>query len=108
MNYIEASDLNFEEIIKNSSIPVIVDFWAPWCWPCRMLAPIFEKLAEDYKWKIKFIKVNVDENPKVAIEYRIQWIPTIMIFKDWKPIKTLVWIKPENEYRHELDNLVQK
>ena len=106
MSYIEANDLNFEEIVKNSDIPVIVDFWAPWCGPCRMLAPIFEKLAKDYEWKVKFVKVNVDENPKTAIEYMVQWIPTVMIFKNWKPVKTLVWVKPENEYKQELDNLL--
>ena len=107
MNYIEVTDQNFDEIVKNSDIPVIVDFWAPWCGPCKMLAPVFEALSEQYKWKVKFAKVNVDENPQTAIKYNIQWIPTLLKFKDgktnWQP---LVWVKPEEEYKKELDSLL--
>jgi len=106
MAYIEANDQNFAEIVEKSDVPVIVDFWAPWCAPCRMLAPTFEKLANEYEWKVKFVKVNVDENPTTAIKYMVQGIPTVIIFKDGKPIKTLVGVKPEAEYKAELDALL--
>ena len=106
MSHIDVTDQNFKEIVENSNIPVVVDFWAPWCGPCRMLAPIFEKLAEDYEWKIKFVKVNVDENPATAIKYGIQWIPSILLFKDNQVVKTLVWVKQESEYKTEFDQLL--
>ena len=106
MSYIEANDQNFSEIVEKSDIPVIVDFWAPWCAPCRMLAPTFEKLAEEYAGKVKFVKVNVDENPTTAIKYMVQGIPTVMIFKEGKPYKTMVWVKPEDEYKAELNTLL--
>jgi len=107
MSYnIEVTDQNFDEIVKNSDIPVIVDFWAPWCGPCRMLAPLFEVLAEKYEWKIKFAKVNVDENPQTAIRYNIQWIPSIILMKEWQVFKTLVWVKQEEEYKKEFDTLL--
>ena len=107
MSYIEVTDQNFDEVVKKSDIPVIVDFWAPWCGPCKMLAPLFEALSEQYTWKIKFVKVNVDENPQSAIKYNVQWIPTLLKFKDgkthWQP---LVWVKSEEEYKKELDSLL--
>ena len=106
MSHIDVTDQNFKEIVENSNIPVVVDFWAPWCGPCRMLAPIFEKLAEYYEWKIKFVKVNVDENPATAIKYGIQWIPSILLFKDKQVVKTLVWVKQEAEYKIEFDQLL--
>ena len=106
MSYIEANDQNFSEIVEKSDIPVIVDFWAPWCAPCRMLAPTFEKLAQEYAGKVKFVKVNVDENPTTAIKYMVQGIPTVMIFKEGKPYKTMVWVKPEDEYKAELNALL--
>ena len=106
MSYIEANDQNFSEIVEKSDVPVIVDFWAPWCAPCRMLAPTFEKLSDEYEGKVKFVKVNVDENPTTAIKYMVQWIPTVMIFKEGKPYKTMVWVKPEDEYKAELDSLL--
>ena len=106
MSYIEANDQNFSEIVEKSDVPVIVDFWAPWCAPCRMLAPTFEKLSDEYEGKVKFVKVNVDENPTTAIKYMVQWIPTVMIFKEGKPYKTMVWVKLEDEYKAELDSLL--
>jgi len=106
MSYIEATDQNFAEIVEKSDIPVVVDFWAPWCAPCRMLAPLFEKMAKDYEGKIKFVKVNVDENPTTAVKYNIRWIPSLILFKDGQTVKTIVGVKPEEEYKKEFDALL--
>ena len=106
MSYVNATDQNFNDILKNSNTPIVVDFWAPWCGPCKMLTPIFEKISEEYEDEIKFLKVNVDENPATAIKYNIQWIPSILVFKDNQVLKTLVWVKPEQEYKMEFDQLL--
>ncbi|MFP4363232.1 MAG: thioredoxin [Spirochaetia bacterium] len=73
---------NFEAEVKQSDIPVLIDFWAEWCVPCRMVAPMLHELAEEYEGKVKIAKVNVDEQPELAEEYKIQSIPTLMVFKD--------------------------
>ena len=98
-NIIEVTDMNFDQEVLQSDKPVVVDFWAPWCAPCRMLAPIFEQLANQYWDKIKFVKVNVDENPTSAIRFNIQGIPTVMIFKNWQPVQTIVGVRWPEEYQ---------
>ncbi|MCK5491273.1 MAG: thioredoxin [Candidatus Pacebacteria bacterium] len=79
--YVEFTDQNFQEEVKNSKIPVLVDFWAPWCGPCQMMGPVIEELSKQFEGKIKVGKLNVDENPNIASEYEILSIPTIKIFK---------------------------
>lgn len=79
---VEVNDENFEEEVLQSQVPVLVDFWAAWCGPCRMVAPIMEELANEYSGKIKVAKLNVDENRTVASRYRIMSIPTIIMFKN--------------------------
>ena len=98
-NIIEVTDMNFDQEVLQSDKPVVVDFWAPWCAPCRMLAPIFEQLANQYGDKLKFVKVNVDENPTSAIRFNIQGIPTVMIFKNWQPVQTIVGVRWPEEYQ---------
>ncbi len=88
---------NFEAEVLNSEIPVLVDFWATWCGPCMMLAPVIAELAEDFEGKIKVGKVNVDEQNELAMQYRVASIPTLLLFKNGEPAKTSVGFMPKNE-----------
>lgn len=89
---LEISDVNFDEEVKKSSIPVLVDFWAPWCGPCKNIAPIVEEIAEEYQGKLKVVKVNTDDNIKTAQEYRISGIPSLLIFKNGEPVEQMVGV----------------
>lgn len=80
-NIIEISDSTFEQEVLQSSVPVLVDFWAPWCGPCRAIAPVIDELSEEYAGKLKVAKCNVDDNPKTPARYGIRAIPTLIIFK---------------------------
>ena len=94
---------NFENEVLNSDKPVLVDFWASWCGPCRMLGPIIEEIANDYEGKVKVGKVNVDEQPNLASKYGIASIPTVIVFKNGKPEKTLVGLRSKNE----IENMIK-
>ena len=80
-NIMEVTDSSFEQEVLKSDLPVLVDFWAPWCGPCRAIAPVVEELSADYETKLKVVKCNVDDNPKVPAKYGIRAIPTLIIFK---------------------------
>ncbi len=84
------SDTSFEADVLQSDLPVLVDYWAEWCGPCRMIAPVLDELAESYKGKLKIAKMNVDENQSVPAQFGIRSIPTLMIFKGGKLVKTQV------------------
>ena len=92
----EINDQNFESEVIKSTIPVVVDFWAPWCGPCRMIAPVTEKLSEEYANKIKFCKLNVDENPEMSQKYRVMSIPLLLLFKDGQQVDGILGAVPES------------
>ena len=102
-NTVELTDANFEQEVLEEKVPVLVDFWAEWCGPCRIVGPVVEKLAEQYAGRVKVGKLNVDSNPKYATEYRVTGIPTMHPFKDGKVVDTVVGAVPEEHLRKMLD-----
>jgi thioredoxin 1 len=89
------TDASFDQDVLSSEKPVLVDFWAPWCGPCRMVAPIVDEIAKDFEGQIKVFKLNTDENPNVASQYGIRSIPTLMLFKDGQKVETVVGAVPK-------------
>lgn len=97
------TDSSFKEDVLDSQVPVLVDFWAPWCGPCRMVAPVVEEIAEQYDGKIKVVKLNTDENPQVASQYGIRSIPTLMIFKGGQRVDMVVGAVPKTTLANTLE-----
>jgi len=93
----EINDSNFEQEVTNSNEPVLIDFWAEWCGPCKMLSPIIDQLSEEMKNKVKIVKMNIDENPETPSSLGVRSIPTLMIFKNGKQISSKVGAHPKNK-----------
>ncbi len=103
---IEVNDNNFEELIINSDKPALVDFWAEWCGPCRMITPIVEELTEDYAGKAVIAKLNVDESPEICSKYGIRNIPTILFFKGGEVADKQVGAVPKNVLAQKIDSIL--
>lgn len=97
MDEIIATKENFEQEVLSSAVPVLIDFWAPWCGPCRMLAPVIEELSKEANGEFKVCKINVDEEPELASEFGVMSIPTVVVLKDKKVVNTAVGFRPKEE-----------
>jgi thioredoxin 1 len=100
---VDIEEAKFEETVLNAKLPTLVDFWAPWCGPCRMVAPIVDELAVEYDGRVDFFKINVDNTPKLAVKYGVMSIPTLIIFKSGQPVSNIVGFRPKAELKKNLD-----
>lgn len=104
---VHINDAEFEKMVLKSAAPVVVDFWAPWCGPCRMIAPTLEKLAAEYGDKLSIVKVNTDENPEWAMRYGVQGIPTLLFIRDGLLRDTIVGVVPAAVIKARIESLLQ-
>lgn len=105
-NIVILTDDNFEKEVLQSDIPVVVDFWATWCMPCKMFAPTFEQVANEYEGKVKFAKLDTDANPKTSMEYGIRSIPTVAYFKNGEKPKATIGMLSKSDFKKAVDNLL--
>jgi thioredoxin 1 len=103
---VEVDDNTFDQSVLQAKTPMLVDFWAPWCAPCKAVEPILDDLAEEYKGKLGIARLNVDEGPRSATQYGISAIPTMLLFKDGKPAGQIVGFRPKAELKKALDEIL--
>ena len=106
MSVTDVKESEFKDAVLDSNVPVLVDFWAPWCGPCRMVAPVVEEIADQYDGKVKVVKLNTDENPKIASQYGIRSIPTLIIFKGGEKVDMVVGAVPKTTLANTLEKYI--
>lgn len=105
-NALEVNDTSFDQEVKQSETPVLVDFWAPWCGPCRKIAPIIDEIAEEYHGRLKVVKLNTDENVRTAQEYSISGIPSLLIFKNGEAVERLVGLMQKSNLTSSIEKYI--
>ena len=100
---IEINDSNFKSEVTDSQIPVLVDFWAPWCGPCKMIAPVLEEISKEYEGKVKVVKLNIDENQSTATDYGVRSIPTLILFKEGKEFEKMIGVQSKENLKQIVD-----
>ncbi len=104
----EVKEADFKSVVLECELPVLVDFWAPWCGPCRMVAPVVEEIAQQYEGKVKVVKLNTDENPQIASQYGIRSIPTLMVFKNGEKQEMVVGAVPKTTLSNTLEKHISQ
>ena len=103
---INVGEQTFEKVVLQSEIPVLVDFWAAWCGPCRMVAPVLDQIAAEHEGKIRIVKVNVDEEPALAAQYRITSIPAMKVFKGGEEVREIIGAMPKQQIEEQLEGIL--
>ena len=105
-NLVDVTDATFDAEVLGSDIPVVVDFWAPWCGPCRMVAPVLEELSKTYEGRVKIVKVNADENPRLTSDYGVVSIPTLNIFAGGELVKSTIGARPKASITEQIEGVL--
>ncbi len=101
---VPVDDGSFEQVVLKAEKPVLVDFWATWCKPCVMVAPIVDELAEEFEGRVDFVKIDIDRNPKTPARYSVRSIPTLLVFKNGEPVAHMVGLRPKGELKKNLES----